>query len=178
MLFSFVILFWLVIAVLLLLNVSPLPCVKWRWQVTAMWLSCVCCVGCVANAHQLSPSVLHWLEWLPISSLPSLAAHIHADILLCPQPDTDWQQPAIRGGTWAADLHFKEAEQRCPAGRHGQHRYCGTKVTILHIPSQLFASVVIHKYKEGNTIKASWQNSTISCSFFLDWCSTCFNIIL
>lgn len=119
-----------------------------RWHGNS-YVTQLCAVLVVANAHQLSPSVFHWLEWLPNSSLPSLAACIHADFLPRPQPDTNWQQLAIRGGTWAADLHLKEAEQGCPAGRHGQHRHCGTQVTILHIPSQLFASVIGHTDKEG-----------------------------
>lgn len=64
--------------------------------------------------------------------IPALAVFIHTDSLLCPQPHTNWQQPAIRGRARAADLHFKEAEQRSPAWRHGQHCHCGTQVIILH----------------------------------------------
>lgn len=158
MLFSFVLLFWLVIAVLLSymafrslpiwpglhFHVSSGVGEKWLyvfldtqgWRHSCSYVTQLCVVLVVANDHQLSPSVLHWLEWLPNSSLPSLAACIHTDFLPRPQPDANWQQPANRGGTWAADLHFKEAEQRSPAGRHGQHRHCGTQVIILHIPTQ------------------------------------------
>lgn len=65
-------------------------------------------------------------------SSPAPAVFIHTDSLLCPQPHTNRQQPAIRGRARAADLHFKEAEQRSPAWRHGQHCHCGTQVIILH----------------------------------------------
>ncbi len=156
-LFSFVFLFWLVIAVLLSYMAfrslliwtgewNSLLEAKCQWlyvfldtrggggTVAAMWLSCVLCLV-VANDHQLSPSVLHWPPKIP--HCPHwLLVHIHTDFLPRPQPDAHWQQPAVRGGTWAADLHFEEAEQRSPAGGHGQHRHCGTQVIILHIPSQ------------------------------------------
>lgn len=166
-LLSFVILFWLVIALLLsYIAFRSLPIsIKWSWQKVNeiplnVWVhrcrttaKCVlsvtvcfwhsysyvtqlCVVLDVASGHQLSPSPLHWLEWLPNFSSPSLVACIHTDSLPCPQPDTDWQQPAIRGGAWAADLHFKEAEQRSPARGHGQHRHCGAQVIIWHFLHQ------------------------------------------
>lgn len=112
----------------------------------------------MAKGHLLSPSALHLLEWLPSSSLAPLASGVHSDFLPRPQPDTDWQQSAIWGRTWAADIHLKKAEQRSPAGWHGQHRHRGTQVIILHIPSQCLASAKLHRCQEGHKIKASSLN--------------------
>lgn len=119
-------------------GVSPPTCFTWRWQkvngillnvwtllkqnTLSQWLwhparqhicsyvTHLCVVLIVAEGHLLSPSVLHLLEWHPDSSLVLLADCIHNESLPFPQPDANWQQPAIGRRTRAEDLHFKEAE--------------------------------------------------------------------
>lgn len=64
------------------------------------------------------------------------------DISPLPQPDTYWQQPANRGGTRAANLYIKEAEQRSPPGGHGQYCHCRTQVFILQTVLQSWMPVI------------------------------------
>lgn len=109
-------------------GLSPPTWFTWKWEkvngihMLSQWIrhparqqicsyvTQLCVVLIVAEGHLLSPSVLHLFEWHPDSSLPLLADCIHNESLPFPQPDTNWQQPAIGRRARAEDLHFKEAE--------------------------------------------------------------------
>lgn len=85
--------------------------------VAAMWLSCFLCWLWLRVICFSICSPLTWVVSSPLIKCTDCCKH--TDYLPCPQPDTNWQQPTNGGRTRAADLHFKEAEQRSPARWHG-----------------------------------------------------------